>query len=605
VSDIFISYAAADRERVRPLVTSLEAEGWSVWWDRHIGPGEVWDREIEDAVDSARCVIVIWSHASVSSDWVRAEAGEGMTRHRLAPVFIDNVRPPLLFRGIQSANLVGWPSSEGEHELRNLLLKIRRIVEGDEPQELGRGEQISVAVLPFANLSSDPEQEYLSDVLAEELFNLLARLPDLRVVARTSAFSYKGKEVTAQQIGRELNVSHLLEGSVRTAGQRLRFHVQFSRTDDGFTLWSESYDRTMGNIFDVQDEIAEAVANRLQVGLLGSAPSKRKIETEAYTLYLQANHLAQKATDDGSTKAINLFQRALEFDASYVDAWVGLSRMYLNEAARGQRPFEEGHRLAKSSLQTALAIDANDPVALCIMAGIQFDENDVVGAIEYLRAGLRSTIANDQCLNTAADILSCIGDHDRAIGLFRYLSQHDPVNASCFGNLANAHYLAGRWNEAFAALDVAESLSPNALGMNALRSITMVLRAEPGDLECALAFAEREQIDGFRLEALTIVHHSLADRTASDSALELLINDCGDEWPYNVARAFAYRGNIAAAFEWLQKARDTGDAGLAQARVDPLLSPLAVDVRWEPLLDSVGLSTSQLRNLKMDFEIPI
>jgi adenylate cyclase len=312
MADIFLSYAADDRERVRPLVAFLEAEGWSVWWDRQIAPGEVWDREIEEAVELASCVIVVWSQASVASDWVRSEANEGLSRHRLVPVLIDNVRPPMVFRSIQSSFLIGWPSRESQRELFQLLATVRKIVEGEGPAELSRREQKSIAVMPFANLSSDPEQEYLSDGLAEEMLNLLSRLPELRVVARTSAFSYKGKDITATQIGRELNVTHLLEGSVRKSGERLRIHVQCSRTDDGFQLWSESYDRTLGDIFAIQDDIAKEVVTRLQIGFMGQMPSSRQTDSTAYALYLQANHIGYQQTAGGSGKAIGLFQRALE-----------------------------------------------------------------------------------------------------------------------------------------------------------------------------------------------------------------------------------------------------------------------------------------------------
>jgi tetratricopeptide (TPR) repeat protein len=547
MADIFLSYAADDRERVRPLVAFLEAEGWSVWWDRQIAPGEVWDREIEEAVELASCVIVVWSQASVASDWVRSEANEGLSRHRLVPVLIDNVRPPMVFRSIQSSFLIGWPSRESQRELFQLLATVRKIVEGEGPAELSRREQKSS----------------------------------------------------------ELNVTHLLEGSVRKSGERLRIHVQCSRTDDGFQLWSESYDRTLGDIFAIQDDIAKEVVTRLQIGFMGQMPSSRQTDSTAYALYLQANHIGYQQTDGGSGKAIGLFQRALEIDGSYVAAWVGLARMYLNEAALGQRPFAQGHQLAESALRKALSLVPDDPNAQCTMAGLRFDENNVVDAVEHLHAGLSPNTPNENSLSVVGDILSCLGEEGRAIDVHEFVSSRDPVNPSVFGNLASAYYLAGRWQDAIRALDVVESLSPNALGINALRAIIYVMRRDPGDRERALACAERETFDGFRLEAMTIVRHSREECDESSRSLSELVNDCGEDWAYNIARAHAFRGELEEAFSWLQKAVDAGDSGLAQARVDPVLMPLRANDEWEPLLATIGLSTQQLSMLNLNFQLPL
>lgn len=605
MADIFLSYAADDRERVRPLVAVLEAEGWNVWWDRQITPGEIWDREIEEAVELASCVIVVWSHVSVVSDWVRSEANEGLEKHRLVPVLIDNVRPPMVFRSIQSSFLIGWPSRESQRELSQLLDTVRKTVEGETPAELTRREQKSIAVLPFANLSSDPEQEYLSDGLAEEMLNLLSRLPELRVVARTSAFSYKGKEVTATQIGRELNVTHLLEGSVRKSGERLRIHVQCSRTDDGFQLWSESYDRTLGDIFAIQDNIAREVVNRLQVGFRGQMPSSIQTDSTAYALFLQANHVGNQQTDGGAETAIELFQRALDIDQTYVAAWVGLARMYLNEAALGQRPFAQGHQLAEAALRKALSLLPDDPNAQCTMAGLRFDENRVADAVEHLHAGLAPDTPNESSLSVVGDILCCLGEEGRAIEVHEFVSRRDPVNPSVYGNLASAYFLAARWQEALDALDVVESLSPNALGINALRAIIFVLRRDPGDRERALACVERESFDGFKLEAMVMVQHALGEQEQSDRALEQLVEESGDDWAYNIARAHAFRGELEEAFHWLQRATELGDSGLAQVRVDPVLRQLRSDDRWEPLLAKIGLSTPQLSALNLNFQLPV
>jgi tetratricopeptide (TPR) repeat protein len=407
------------------------------------------------------------------------------------------------------------------------------------------------------------------------------------------------------QIGRELNVTHLLEGSVRKSGERLRIHVQCSRTDDGFQLWSESYDRTLGDIFIIQDSIAQEVVNRLQVGFTGQMPSSIQTDSTAYALYLQANHVGDQQTDGGSGKAIELFKRALEIDQSYVAAWVGLARMYLNETALGERPFAQGHQLAEAALRRALSLFPEDPNAQCTMAGLRFDENRVADAVEHLHAGLAPAVPNDHSLSVVGDILTCLGEEGRAIEVHEFVSRRDPVNPAVYGNLASAYFLAARWQEALNALDVIESLSPNAVGINALRAIIFVLRRHPGDRERALACVERESFDGFKLEAMVMVRHSREEQEHSNRALEQLINECGDGWAYNIARAHTFRGEVEAAFRWLERARELGDSGLAQLRVDPVLRHLRSDDRWEPLLATMGLATPQLSVLDLNFQLPV
>ena len=217
----------------------------------------------------------------------------------------------------------------------------------------------SIAVLPFANMSDDASNEYFSDGISEEVLNLLARISDLRVISRSSAFSFKGKDIAIPAIAEQLNVAHVLEGSVRRSGNTVRITAQLidARTDTH--LWSETYDRELDDIFAIQDEIAANVVDKLKVSLLGSAPQSQPLDTEAYSLYLQARQLRRLQTADSLKRAEELFKQSLALEPDYVPSWVGLSAVYDNQVITDQIPYEEGLALAQSAVEKAIQIDEN------------------------------------------------------------------------------------------------------------------------------------------------------------------------------------------------------------------------------------------------------
>lgn len=234
---IFLSYASEDRERVAPLVRVREEHGWRVWWDRKLEAGGTFDAEIERAVDASACVLVVWSTHSIESRWVRAEAHEGLDREILVPVVIDDVRPPLVFRQVQTAQLVGWPTVRPAEPLREMLASITALLgvgDGDASGDFDASSSTqphdrSIAVLPFRSMSADSEDRYFAEGLAEQILDVLARVPDLRVTPRTSSFAVSTDGTDAASIGTQLHVNYLLEGSVRRAAQRIRVTVRLTR----------------------------------------------------------------------------------------------------------------------------------------------------------------------------------------------------------------------------------------------------------------------------------------------------------------------------------------------------------------------------------------
>jgi adenylate cyclase len=263
MADIFLSYASDDRERIAPLVAALERQGWSVWWDRSIPPGRNFDEVLEEEIDAARCVVVMWTEASIDSQWVRSEALEGMEREILVPVRLDDVRLPFAFRRVQTADLLSWPDGGDDGQYGGFISSVAAAV-GVAPEEHPTPvlDRPSLAVLPFTCMSADPNDEYLADGLVEDLITSLSSNFDMFVIARNSSFAYKSRPVDVRLVGRELGVSYVVEGSIRrTGGEMFRITAQLIETSTGTHLWAQKYDRSLDTLFDVQDQLVAEVAS--------------------------------------------------------------------------------------------------------------------------------------------------------------------------------------------------------------------------------------------------------------------------------------------------------------------------------------------------------
>jgi TolB-like protein len=375
--DIFLSYSRDDQATARRFAEGFERAGWSVWWDQALHSGEDYDKVTEKALEEARAVVVLWSKKSVDSRWVRAEATQADRNGTLVPAMIEPCKRPIMFELKQTADLSGWSGDPGDKGWLAYLASVRRLVDRGEPvatapvapapdhprRRGGNGVGIAIgtlallvvgagiwalsrrsadpvappvvavntsvtlAVLPFVNLSSDPEQEYFSDGLTEEILNQLAQIKDLRVTARTSSFAFKGKNEDARVIGEELGVANLLEGSIRKDGNQLRITAQLVGSKDGVHRWSQTYARELKDVFAIQEDIAKDVAEALSIALEVGKASGRKRGTaslEAYDNYLRAAALARQGTVEGARRAIKLSRNAVALDPAFVEAWAGL-----------------------------------------------------------------------------------------------------------------------------------------------------------------------------------------------------------------------------------------------------------------------------------------
>lgn len=364
MADVFVSYSSEDLDRVQPLVTQLEALGYSVWWDNHLRGGSVYSQEIESALNAAKTAVVVWTEASSKSRWVADEADVALQAHKLIPIKLDAISPPIGFRQIHTIDLSQWKGQASDPAVEMLSSAIRHIT-GESSEALApKPPGASIAVLAFVNMSSDPEQEYFSDGLAEELLNLLTRIEQFKVTSRTSSFAFKGSDKTISEIGSLLGVEHVLEGSVRKAGNRIRVTAQLIEAASGFHLWSETYDRTLDDIFAVQDEISASIVSSLQDRIIGQVESPRadhSVSIEAYDFYLLGQQRLNQRTRTDLEKGREYFAQAIALDPIYTRALAALAFTHIllsnSPGCYGTTPLDKSLALAKPFLDRAVAID--------------------------------------------------------------------------------------------------------------------------------------------------------------------------------------------------------------------------------------------------------
>jgi TolB-like protein len=456
----------------------------------------------------------------------------------------------------------------------------------------------SIAVLPFVNMSADKEQEYFADGISEELLNLLAQVPELRVIARTSSFSFKGKEVDIAEIARKLNVANVLEGSVRKSGDTLRITAQLVRASDSSHLWSQTYDRQMTDVFKVQDEIAADVVAQLKIKLLDSAPKLRVTDPQAYVLFLQGREVARQFSAAALDQAIALYKQVLAIDPTYAPAWDGLADAYYNQIDLSSISIDQLLPLAKEAVNRGLA---NDPGYAPVYARAALVEGalegDLAAAAQRLEQGFALDPANFDLIGSATVIARRLGRLEQAIALGEYLVARDPINERGHDQLALAYLHAGRLDEALAGFRTVLRLAPEFSSEHSYIGRVLMLK---GEAKAALTEVQQEPAESWRLIGLSMAYHALGQKAESDAALDELISKYGQIMVYEIAEVLAYRGEADRAFKWLDRAAKF----LGAIAVDPMLENLHSDPRWLPLLRRFGMAPEQLATIKFDVNVP-
>ena len=459
----------------------------------------------------------------------------------------------------------------------------------------------SIAVLPFTNLSSDEEQAYFADGISEELLNLLARIPQLQVTARTSSFAFKGKELGIPEIARQLHVAHVLEGSVRKSGNTVRITAQLIDAAADKHLWSQSYDRRLDDIFAIQDEIAIDVVKQLRITLLGAAPSVRETDPAAYALYLQAVQLGRQFNAEALQRSDALYRQALDIDPRYAPAWHGLSRNFTNQTNLGLLSSAEGFARAREAADQALALDPGYAPAQAALGYIAAGDNDLAAAAAHLQRALALAPGDPVVLGNSALLLNSLGRLEPALALSEALVRRDPVNLAALNNLGNAQRRAGRYDAAISSYRTVLSLSP---GQGVAHFALGVALLGKGDAPGALAEIEQETSEVWKQIGLALAYHALGRKSESDTALAALIANHQEDWPYNIAYVHAYRGEADQAFTWLARAVDYADSGLAEIVGENLFAKLHSDPRWTPFLRKLGKAPEQLARIAFAVPLP-
>ena len=449
----------------------------------------------------------------------------------------------------------------------------------------------SVAVLPFADLSPDQQQQYFIYGLTEQLINDLARVPDLKVVGRSSSFQFKDKNEDLRAVGRTLGVASVLEGSVSREGDRVRIRAELVKTDDGFQLWSESYDRKIDDIFAVQDEIARAATGALQLKLSGANAATREQVTNAraYEAYLRAQYFTTRGRDKATLdNALAYSEQAIKLDPKYAPAWAVRSYILDTMGDVGLIEPETAFRRARDDAERAIELDSNGPSGYLALAWVQINrdwnwegaELSLSKAAE-LQPGSASILRFRSFLaHSQGRLMEAIQFHEQAITL-------DPLFASSHSYLAFLHYSAGQYDKALASAQKALELNPQKTYDHFTRGEVFLAQ---GRLEQSLAEMEQEPGPYWRLTGEALVYNALGREQDSSAALTQLINQYQQSMAYQIAEVYAYRGDSDLAFQWLDRAYQQRDSGMRSLKIDPLLKTLHKDVRYSELLRKMRLA---------------
>ena len=458
----------------------------------------------------------------------------------------------------------------------------------------------SIVVLPFRNGSSDPEQEFMSDGIAEELLNLLAQIPELKVISRTTAFSFKGRDdVTIPEIAAQLRVAHVLEGSVRTDGNTIRITARLIDTRSDTHLFSGNYDGTLEDIFALQDEIAAKVVSELKVTLLGELPTLRETDPEAYTLFLQARHIADmEISQENYETAVPMFERVLEIAPDYAPAYNELAIAYLDQSSHGWRPPEEGFQMAVDAAERALSLDPDFAYARAVLGiTMVLSGDDIAGGARHVERALEMDPDHPEILMAAGNVLSLLGRFDEAIPVLEYVADRDPVYLINLGNLTIAYFYAGRWGDVVATRRTILELNPGASTGPLVGALL-----EMGEFEEALAAVESDPDPDYRLFVLAIASYALGQQPEFESAFQEIREGFGEAFPDAVAAVYAYAGDVDAAFEWL--ARLASESAYPLVSFDPLFANLHDDPRWTAFVERMGQSEDQLAAISFEVRLP-
>ncbi len=502
-----------------------------------------------------------------------------------APDWVLKVFTLALLLGFPIAVVISWFFQFTPQGLKKEDLPATPAVAGNSDAS-ARTAKVSLAVLPFANLSNDPENEYFSDGLSEEILNTLVSIPELHVPARTSCFHFKGHTGDIETIGRELRVKTLLEGSVRKVKNLVRIAVQLIDVESGFNLWSQTFNRELDDMLKVQDEIAATVAAKLKVKLLGRSGAKVSENGDAYNAYLRGRFFWNKRTHAGYLQAIDAYREALALEPQLTAAHAGIADASTALAIEGDDRGWYEH--ARKAAATVLELDSNNVDGhICQARLLMYCDWDWEETQQHLERAVQLNPSSPSAQAMHARFLTFVGRLAPALEAQREALRLDPMALIHNRLLGALLYCAGRYDEAARILRKTIELDPAFLSSHFNLGCIHLAQGEP---TAALAAFEREPHIPLSLTGRSIALHAGGQTDAAQTTLDMLIVEHGQAWGYQVAQVYAQRGDVEHAFEWLDRALLERDAGMLSIGVDPLIQPLTTDPRFRQLLTQIGVA---------------
>jgi len=454
----------------------------------------------------------------------------------------------------------------------------------------------SIAVLPFANLSGDKTQDYFSDGISEDLLNLLARIPQLQVTARTSSFWFRGKDFTIPQIAAKLRVAYILEGSVQKAGDEVRVSVQLVDAASDTQRWSQTYDRQLKDVFKIQDEIGADVVKQLRVRLLGTVPTVQKVDPKAYRFYLQGRLLSYQGTVKTLKQSDALYQQALAIDPRYAAAWIGLAQNAINRPWIGNYSWQKGFGQARSYIHKALAIDPDNAVGQSVLGYLAtFEKFDFNAAARDFKRALALDSDNSDVLINVGKFLFVLDRPEQAMAVLHRAKRLDPLNSDIDVNMAYVSIQQGRLKQAVDILRQAHKLSPENIPIQILTSWVEVGMGQPGK---AQADYPNDQYP------LVSVLCATGRRAKAMKKLKDYLDQAGNYPTLAVASIYADCGDLDNAFALLDKTMDQRNRTVPYTIYGISFSKYHDDPRWKAYLRKVGFASEQLARIKFDVNLP-
>jgi TolB-like protein/Flp pilus assembly protein TadD len=637
-TSVFFSYSRVDQKQALPIIAAIESHGYKVWWDGVLEGGTSYLETTEEALESAKAVVVLWSKTSISSHWVRDEAMSGRGRERLIPLSLDGTIAPLGFRQVQSINFEDWKNDQQSppvQELCRVLDAMHDRPAGSRPTQqqasitpqptslltrrnlliagggvlgvtlaglgvtsflspgAGSLHKNGIAILPFQNLSGDTEMDYLANGLSSEVRDSLARNKTLRVVARSSSRAIAKQSLTAKAMAKNLGVSNILEGSLRNTAQGVKVNVDLINGATGFNRWSMEYIQPRENILSVRTALTEAL-----IGLLTTQNEDGKFDAKngstenpaAFNAYLKSKALFSATVNrDITNQALNQIDQAIALDRQFGSAfalraqillWLGATSSDVNVA-------RDYLNAAVSSAENAVAISPNLAKAYSTLGYVL-----VAGKLDF--QGARAPYEKSRALGEGdsailaryATYMMVTAQHQKAIMAIQQATDLDPLNPTLFQTSGLIHYAAGLYEEAIIAIERALALSPNNANAYALKGMAQM---NLGRVQDAINSCQKESNPMERLTCLAIGYDKMQQPEQAKAAMSELVELYGDAGMYQQAQILSSWGDLDDAMQTLQKAQKLKDSGLTLAGFDPTLNPLRARADFSNLLAELGL----------------